>query len=129
MYKTQRNNMFYTVYKITNIINNNIYVGVHKTKNIDDNYMGSGKIICKAINKHGIENFKKEILHFLDSEEEMYLKEKEIVNAEFLSRKDVYNLNEGGLGGWTYINTNKLNITENSIKSSIINLEKANAKN
>lgn len=97
--------MFYTVYKITNLINNKIYVGAHKTSNLEDNYMGSGTYITNAINKHGIENFSKEILHILDSEEEMYLKEKEIVNSEFLSRDDVYNLNEGGLGGWNYINS------------------------
>ena len=97
--------MFYTVYKITNLINNKIYVGAHKTSNLEDNYMGSGTYITNAINKHGIENFSKEILHLLDSEEEMYLKEKEIVDKEFLSRDDVYNLNEGGLGGWNYVNS------------------------
>ena len=84
--------MFYTVYKITNLENNKIYIGAHKTSNLEDGYMGSGKYITNAVNKYGVDNFSKEILHILDSEEEMYLKEKEIVNEEFLSRKDVYNL-------------------------------------
>lgn len=43
---------FYTVYKITNIINNNIYVGCHATENINDNYYGSGTNIKKAIKKY-----------------------------------------------------------------------------
>ena len=45
--------MFYTVYKITNLINNKIYVGVHITKNLNDSYMGSGVNIKRAIKKYG----------------------------------------------------------------------------
>lgn len=35
--------MFYYLYEIRNNINGKIYVGVHKTKDINDGYMGSGK--------------------------------------------------------------------------------------
>lgn len=101
--------MFYIVYKITNLVNNKIYIGSHKTKNINDNYMGSGKLIRQAIEKYGLINFKKEILFVFDNPRQMYLKEAELVNPDFLKRDDVYNLNPGGCGGWDYINSNKLN--------------------
>ena len=101
--------MFYYLYKITNLVNNKIYVGVHKTMNINDGYMGSGKVIKDAIQKYGINNFKKDILETFEDSESMYAKEKQIVNEEFLSRDDVYNLRRGGHGGFDYLNSNGLN--------------------
>jgi group I intron endonuclease len=86
-------------------VNNKIYVGVHKTKNINDGYMGSGKVIKDAICKYGIDNFKKDILEFFDDSESMYARESEVVTEEFLLRDDVYNLRRGGFGGFTYINS------------------------
>lgn len=97
---------YYYLYRITNLVNNKIYVGVHKTTDINDGYMGSGKVICSAIEKCGIDNFKKEILEWFTTSEEMFAKEKEVVTEEFLQRKDVYNLRRGGTGGFDYINKN-----------------------
>ena len=92
--------MYYLVYKVTNKVNNKIYVGVHKTENIDDGYMGSGKILRRAIDKHGIDNFIKEILFEASTAEEMFEKEKEFVEVG----KHTYNIKKGGDGGWDYIN-------------------------
>lgn len=99
--------MFYYLYEIKNLTNNKIYIGVHKTKNMDDGYMGSGADLCRAIKEEGSENFIKTIHETFESSKAMYLREEEVVNAEFLARDDVYNKRRGGFGGFDYINGNK----------------------
>ena len=77
--------MYYTVYKTTNQVNGKFYIGTHKTVDLNDDYIGSGKYLKHAIEKHGIENFKKEILFVFDNAEEMFAKEAEIVTVDFLT--------------------------------------------
>lgn len=98
--------MYYLIYKITNTVNNKIYIGKHQTNNKNDDYMGSGKILKKAIEKYGIDKFKKEILFECNSLEEMNEKEADIVDEEFVARLDTYNVKLGGQGGWDYCNNN-----------------------
>lgn len=88
--------MFYTVYKITNKNNGKIYIGQHSTRKLDDKYYGSGTRILEAIANEGKESFTKEILYIFESKEEMVQKEKDIVNIEFISREDTYNVIPGG---------------------------------
>jgi len=98
--------MKYIVYEITNKINGKIYVGVHKTENIYDNYMGSGKNIKDAIKKYGVGNFDKKILSVFDTPEEMFLMESKIVNESFIFDKNTYNISLGGLGSFEHVNKN-----------------------
>jgi hypothetical protein len=91
--------IYYTIYKVTNELNNKIYIGKHQTKNLDDGYLGSGKYITKAIKKHGKNNFNKEILFIFDNESDMNSKEIELITEEFVSSKDTYNVGIGGEGG------------------------------
>lgn len=104
--------MKYIVYKTTNIINNKIYVGVHKTEDPDifDGYIGCGvyinqlstynnpkTIFQKAVKKYGCKNFKREIISVFNTDIEAYSLEGQIVNEEFLAREDVYNMVLGGM--------------------------------
>lgn len=88
--------MLYLVYKITNLVNNKIYIGFHGTNNIDDGYMGSGKLIKKAITKYGVESFSKEVLKIFDNKKEAEDFERLLVNKEFVEREDTYNMSIGG---------------------------------
>jgi hypothetical protein len=93
--------MFYTIYKTTNVINGKYYIGKHQTENLNDDYIGSGKLLNNAIKKYGAENFHKEILHICESESEMNTLEKILVVPD---REINYNLCPGGQGGWGYVN-------------------------
>lgn len=108
--------MYYYVYQITNLINGKIYVGKHKSAKhpFDNDYYGSGKQISAAIEKYGKENFKKEVLQFCSSLEEMSNREAEIVTEDFVKRKDTYNMHKGGPGGWDHYNGTKKHKTNSS---------------
>jgi hypothetical protein len=116
--------MKYTVYKITNLINGKIYIGVHKTNNLEDDYMGSGLNIKRAIKKYDLENFKKKYLAIFDNPEEMFKMESELVNEDFINDKETYNILKGGLGSFDYINKNYWT-EENRIKHGLLYSSKA----
>ena len=98
----------YYVYQTTNLVNNKVYVGVHKTNDPNDDYLGSGPIVNAALEKYGRHNFNKTILHKFDTRDEAYQAEREIVNEDFIARRDTYNVKLGGIGGFDYINSNGL---------------------
>lgn len=103
--------MKYIVYLTTNTVNNKIYIGVHKTLNPDefDHYLGCGvkdndkyTYIHKntpfeaAVCKYGPDKFIRKTLFIFDTLEEALNKEKELVNEDFIKRKDTYNVALGG---------------------------------
>lgn len=116
---------FYFLYKTTNLINNKIYIGKHKTKKLDDGYIGSGKYLKYALNKYGRKNFSFEILEFYEDEEKLNQAEKEIVTEEFCLRDDTYNLCVGGKGGFSYLNRTGKNWQHNNRVNSRNNIRKA----
>lgn len=91
--------MNYVVYKTTNKKNNKIYIGVHGTTNINDNYIGSGRIFLKAVKLYGKDNFQKEILFVYTDKESALNKEAELVTEDFIKLESNYNCTIGGYGG------------------------------
>lgn len=94
----------YTVYKTTNTLNGMFYIGVHKTNNPNDDYLGSGKYLKHAIKKYGREHFYKTVLFIFDNPQDMYNKELELVNETVINDTMSYNLCVGGKGGFDFIN-------------------------
>jgi hypothetical protein len=87
------------IYKITNTKNGKYYLGMHSTDNLEDDYMGSGKMIKRSIRKHGLELHTKEILEFRRDRESLKIREKEIINETLLQDPLCMNLKKGGEGG------------------------------
>lgn len=58
--------------------------------------MGSGKIIKRAIKKHGAENFRKEWVMFCEDADELNYWESVFVDETWIERADTYNLTTGG---------------------------------
>jgi hypothetical protein len=100
----------YTIYKTTNKVNDKVYIGCHKTTVPNDDYIGSGKILKRAIKKYGRENFEKEVLFIFDTPEEMFSKESDIVDKLFVESDHTYNLLIGGWGGYDYVNSTGKNL-------------------
>lgn len=92
----------YCIYEIKNLINNKTYIGQHKTNNLNDDYMGSGLLIKKSIEKYGIKNFKKNILAITETKENINILEKVFIKLYREQGKAEYNIANGGDGGNTY---------------------------
>ena len=98
----------YEVYKVTNNINNKIYVGItnqgYKTrfyKHCSDSIRGSNFPLHLALRKYGIDNFTTEVIETCDTIE--LLKEREIHWIKTLqsqSKEIGYNVTSGGDGAY-----------------------------
>lgn len=91
----------YYIYLTTNLTNGMKYIGKHYGE-LDDSYLGSGKLLREEIQKIGKEYFSKEILYISQSEQENENKEREYIalyNA--VSNPMFYNIHVGGAGGNT----------------------------
>jgi len=87
---------YHYLYKTTNLLNGKYYYGIHSTNNIEDNYLGSGKHIKYSIRKYGQENFKKEILEYFNTREELALAENLLITKDMLVNKQCMNIMYGG---------------------------------
>jgi group I intron endonuclease len=107
--------MYGFIYVTTNIVNNRKYIGkcAYNRKTGWEDYLGSGKILKLAIEKYGVENFSREIIHesptrdALNKAEIYYINKFDACNSE-----DYYNIARGGDGGNT-----RLGFTEEELIS------------
>lgn len=105
----------YNVYITTNTVNKKFYIGVHRTKDLNDGYMGCGHYrgrklreqldtrLYRAFRKYGDDAFITEVIHSFDNEVDAYKKEKELID---ITNKNCYNDKPGGVGGF-HPDTNK----------------------
>lgn len=115
------NKFKYIVYQTINIVNNKIYIGVHKTKDttVFDGYLGCGVRINwpssymnpktpfqYAVKKYGPSSFRRSILYIYENEEDAYITEATIVTEQFIQRSDTYNAALGGKINQLYITKN-----------------------
>lgn len=120
------------VYCTINSVNNKYYVGVHKTidPEVFDGYIGCGVVVNApssymypetpfqaAVKKYGPSKFKRSVLYVFDTAKDAYDKEKEIVNADFIRRDDVYNACLGGANTVLLNPVNQFDLNGNFIKT------------
>lgn len=102
------------IYKTTNVVNGQWYIG--KDENNNSSYLGSGVYLNRAISKYGRESFKKEILFECNSREELCISEIEFIKKYNAVNDPLsYNIATGGNGGNTIAgmtSIDKINFSE-----------------
>ena len=102
--------MYHIVYMTINKVNKKIYIGVHSTDKTEfDGYLGCGvyvnspksykkgeTLFKRAVAKYGVKNFFRITLKTFESLEDALSLESLLVNENFVSRTDTYNLTLGG---------------------------------
>jgi hypothetical protein len=126
----------YNVYKTTNTVNGKYYIGVHRTNNINDGYLGCGHYrgrklreqldtrLYRAFRKYGDDAFITEVLYKFDNEGDAFKKEKELID---ITDKSCYNDKPGGVGGF-HPDTNKGRILSESERKKLSESAKIRSK-
>lgn len=86
----------------TCLVNGKRYIGKYEGRETD-NYLGSGKLLKRAIAKYGVESFKREILQRFTTTTSLREAEKFYIQTHNASQSDeYYNIAAGGEGGNTF---------------------------
>jgi hypothetical protein len=94
------NNPYGYIYETTNLLNNKKYIGQKKGK-FNGCYYGSGLILKKAIQKHGIGSFNIKVLTSAENKAKLDELERSYI-AEYrriFGRRGLYNIANGGING------------------------------
>ena len=129
-------NHVYYVYKTINKHNSKYYIGVHRTNNVNDGYMGCGHYrgrklresldtgLYRAFRKYGDDAFTTEVLYIFENEIDAYNKEKELID---IKDKSCYNDKPGGIGGF-HPDTNKGRVFTESERKKMSEAAKIRSK-
>lgn len=104
------------VYLTENLVNGKKYIGQHVGHDEDD-YLGSGILLKRAMTKHGKQNFKRVVLEEVESQIELDKAEQKWI-AKFDAVNDpwFYNLTDGGTGGNTLSHLTQQQLDQRSAK-------------
>jgi len=84
------------VYLTTNLVNSKKYIGSHHSS--DDDYLGSGVLLTKAVKKYGKENFTKIILWEGDEDNRFFVEQEYCEKYNVAEDKNYYNRTNKGTG-------------------------------
>ena len=106
------------IYKITNLLDGKIYIGLHTSPVFDEKYWGGGSDIHAAQKLYGLENFSREIIQWCDSLEELNNAERYWI--DFLDSRNPeigYNIQPGGTQrfGYKHAESTKQRLREKSL--------------
>lgn len=111
--------MYGYIYITTNLINGKKYIGQKKANTfLAEGYLGSGKLLLRAIEKYGRNQFKTELLEecfdqeSLDSAERKWISQYDAANSS-----EFYNIADGATGGNTYKNLSEEQMNEIKAKN------------
>ena len=93
------------------------YIGIHRGE-LNDGYIGSGKLFLRKYNKNP-NNFKRTILNVFDNYDDALKMESQLVNKNTIEEEKCLNLKIGGEGGgspWKNDSTRTKNHSKNMLK-------------
>lgn len=120
--------MKWIVYQTTNLVNKKIYIGVHHEciNEKSCTYLGSGYRLDYAVRKYGLKNFKRITLYSFDNIIDAFIKERELVNIEFVKNDNTYNITVGGRRGGYITEETKSKISKTLKGRKLTNEHKRN---
>jgi hypothetical protein len=87
------------IYEWTNMKTGSKYLGSHKGT-VDDGYIGSGKAFLKALKRHGVSSFTREILEFVEHETDIFKREQYYLDErQCATSRKYYNISPTAGGG------------------------------
>jgi group I intron endonuclease len=105
------------IYMTTNLVNGKKYIGRDSKNN--PKYIGSGRLLKKAIKKYGKSSFKKEILEVCSSYEELIKREEYWLNYYDVGNNPIfYNANNCSNGGPLFFGRKHIEVTRKKMSES-----------